>query len=133
VSVITTGFALDTPPIHASTFGYFDNGIVCDTCGSDGSKPKLGPLSLVVSSTSGLSVTDFSSSSKTAYVATNYYMASDIINENLLVKPTGNVGALGGIPAPEPMSLALPAPACLVSATSVANGPEVLTAKTNVS
>jgi hypothetical protein len=111
ISAVSSGFSVDASlPVHASAFGYFSSGIVCSGCGNGGSAPLAGPLSFAVSSTKSLSLTDFipsSSSSGGVYSGTQYYFASDIINEHLLSRPTGNVASLGGVPAPEPAGLPL--------------------------
>lgn len=109
ISAVSSGFSVDASlPVHASAFGYFSSGIVCSGCGNGGSAPLRGPLSFAASSVKPLSLTDFipSSSSKGGgYSATQYYFASDIINEHLL--STGNVASRGGVPAPEPAGLSL--------------------------
>src|SRR5215469_11125672 len=63
VSNLTSGFAVDpNPPVHASTFGNFDYGIVCTVptgCGNGGSNPNPGPLLFSTTDGSALSVNNF--------------------------------------------------------------------------
>ena len=107
ISNVSSGFAVDpAPPVHASTFGTFLEGIQCTGCGNGGSSPLPGPLSFTVQ---GVTLSSFVANSL------GFFFAADIgelSSGNVLpVIATGNVGAGGSTPPPPP---AVPEPSPLL-------------------
>lgn len=99
----TTNFDLGPAPDNASTFGSFTNSITCTTCSGGNSGNPPGPLVFTVTSTDGVSLSDFVANSG------GYFFASDIAALLPGGTKTGNVAADGPdlIPTPEPATLLL--------------------------
>lgn len=104
ISGLPSGFVQDSATsIHASSFGFFEYGVVCSVCQGGQTTNPAGPLIFTVSSGSPLSFVKNDS---------GYYFASDIavmVGDGVIA--TGNVGTSTGDPVPptvpEPSSLAL--------------------------
>lgn len=93
---------------HTSAFGDFSYSVVCKTCSGGKATNPPGPLVFTVTSTPGISLTDFTLNSK------NYYFSSDIAALLPGGTNTGNVGgdglsttAAGPGPTPEPATILL--------------------------
>ena len=99
----TVHFELGPAPDTASTFGTFTNSISCKTCqgGQAGNAP--GPLVFTVTSTNGISLSDFGHNSG------GYYFSSDIAALLPGGTKTGNVAADGPdvVATPEPATILL--------------------------
>lgn len=98
ITNLTAGFAQDPTP-KSSPYGPFDFGVSCTSaCGSGGSSPYFGTLSFDVNA-SGLTPGSFTSTG-------GYMFASDIIDNNVDGKPTGNVAGAGSA-VPEPTTISM--------------------------
>ena len=104
ISGLPSGFTVDSATsIHASTFGFFEYGVVCSVCVGGQTTNPAGPLMFTVSSSSPLSFVKNDN---------GYYFASDIaVTLDGGTIATGNVGTGTSVPVPptvpEPSSLAL--------------------------
>lgn len=98
ITNLTAGFVQDSSP-KSSPYGPFNYGISCGTaCGSGGSSPYFGTLSFDVNA-AGLTPGSFTTTG-------GYMFASDIIDNNVDGKPTGNVAGAGST-VPEPTTLSM--------------------------
>ncbi|HEU5020333.1 MAG TPA: PEP-CTERM sorting domain-containing protein [Bryobacteraceae bacterium] len=99
----TTNYGLGPAPDTASAFGSFTNSIACITCSGGNSGNPPGPLVFTVTSTNGISLSDFTQNSG------GHYFASDIAALLPGGTKTGNVAADGpGVPGvPEPATILL--------------------------
>ena len=103
ISGLPSGFTQDpATSIHASTFGFFEYGVVCSVCQGGQTTNPAGPLMFTVSSSSPLTFVTNGS---------GFYFASDVavmVGDGVIA--TGNVGTSTSVPVPtvpEPSSLAL--------------------------
>jgi hypothetical protein len=105
VGGLTTGFAQDSSGDSKGDTGTFDYGISCTVptgCGNGGSNPNFGTLSFTVTTSGPLTPAEFELESDKGF-----YVASDVIDDNVSGDPTGNAESTEFTESPEPTTMLL--------------------------